>query len=164
MPKAPVPAQPPASPADMQVEEEKEEEKREGKPGDAAPIDEPPIPQPADDEQPVRTPIPRRRDEQEEMDVARVRLPNKKLGEMFGIADQLLGASRVRVVCSDEKVRMGRIPGKLRKRMWIREGDLLIIRPWEFQPVKSDVLWRYTKTQAGYLSRRKMLPKTIDVY
>jgi translation initiation factor 1A len=94
----------------------------------------------------------------------RVRLPNKKKGEMFGIADTLLGASRIKVMCADGKSRMGRIPGKLRKRMWIREGDLVIVRPWEFQDDKSDVIWRYTKTQASYLSRKKMLPSSIDIY
>ena len=56
------------------------------------------------------------------------------------------------------------IPGKLRKRMWIREGDLLIVAPWEFQNDKSDIRWRYTKTQAVALSRRKLLPKTVDIF
>ena len=83
---------------------------------------------------------------------------------MFGIADTLLGGSRIKVMCADGKSRMGRIPGKLRKRMWIREGDLVIVRPWEFQDDKSDVIWRYTKTQASYLSRKNMLPSSIDIY
>jgi len=94
----------------------------------------------------------------------RVRLPNKKEGELFGIADQLLGASRIRIMCADGKSRMGRIPGKIKKRMWIREGDLLILKPWEFQDDKADILYRYTKTQSSYLSRKKMLPQTIDIF
>jgi len=94
----------------------------------------------------------------------RVRMPRKSEGEMFGIADQLLGASRIKVMCADGKSRMARIPGKMKKRMWIREGDLVIIKPWKFQDDKSDVVWRYTKTQASYLSRRKSLPKEIDIF
>lgn len=94
----------------------------------------------------------------------RVRLPRKRDGEMFGIADQLLGASRIRVMCADGKHRMGRIPGKIKKRMWIREGDLVIIQPWEFQDEKANILYRYTRTQAMYLSRKKMIPKSIDVF
>jgi len=94
----------------------------------------------------------------------RVRLPNRKTGEIFGIADALLGASHIKVNCADGKSRMARIPGKLRKRMWIREGDLVIVRPWDFQNEKADVVWRYTKTQASYLSRKKLLPSAIDVY
>ena len=94
----------------------------------------------------------------------RVRLPNHRKGEIFAIADQLLGGSRIKCVCADGKARMARIPGKLRKRMWIREGDLLVIAPWEFQDEKADVKWRYTKTQAVSLSKKGLIPKEIDIY
>src|SRR2546428_5094148 len=39
----------------------------------------------------------------------------------------------IRVMCQDGKSRLGRIPGKLKKRMWIREGDLLVVKVWQFQ-------------------------------
>ncbi|MFQ6106345.1 MAG: translation initiation factor eIF-1A [Thermoplasmata archaeon] len=97
-------------------------------------------------------------------ELVRVRLPNRKNGEMFAIADQLLGASRIKVMCADGKARLGRIPGKLRKRMWIREGDLLIIKPWEFQSDKANILHRYTKTQSTYLSRKGKIPKLVDIF
>jgi len=94
----------------------------------------------------------------------RVRTPKKERGEMFAIAEQLLGASKIRVVCADGQTRLGRIPGKLRRRMWIREGDLLIVVPWEFQDEKANVVWRYTKTQATYLSRQGRIPKVVDIF
>ena len=94
----------------------------------------------------------------------RVRLPKKERGEIFAIAEQLLGASKIRVVCADGKTRLGRIPGKLRRRMWIREGDLLIVVPWEFQDEKANVVWRYTKTQSTYLSRQGRIPKVVDIF
>ena len=97
-------------------------------------------------------------------EVVRVRLPSTRDGEIFAIADQLLGASRIRVMCADGKSRLGRIPGKLKKRMWIREGDLLIVKPWAFQDEKSDIRHRYTKTESTYLSRRGILPKTVDIF
>ena len=97
-------------------------------------------------------------------DVTRVRLPNIKEGEMFGIADQLLGASKIRVMCEDGTSRVGRIPGKIKKRMWIREGDLLIISIWDFEPSKCDVKFRYTKTQASNLSKRNKIPKNLDIF
>lgn len=89
----------------------------------------------------------------------RLRLPKKDRGEIYGLAEQLLGASRIKVMCEDGKSRMGRIPGKIKKRMWIREGDLLIIKPWDFQDDKADIIYRYTKTQASYLKRKMLLPK-----
>jgi translation initiation factor 1A len=94
----------------------------------------------------------------------RVPLPRRNQGEIFAIADQLLGASKVRVMCQDNKSRLARIPGKLKKRTWIKEGDLVIVRPWSFQDEKSDVVYRYTHTQASYLSRRKMLPPTVNIF
>jgi len=99
-----------------------------------------------------------------EDDYVRVRTPKRERGEIFAIAEQLLGASKIRVVCADGKTRLGRIPGKLRRRMWIREGDLLIVVPWEFQDEKADVVWRYTKTQATYLSRQGRIPKVVDIF
>jgi translation initiation factor 1A len=92
----------------------------------------------------------------------RLRLPNRDGGEIFGIAEQLLGASRIKVMCADGKSRMGRIPGKIKKRMWIREGDLLIAKPWDFQDDKADIIYRYTKTQASYLKRKMLLPKIFS--
>lgn len=116
-------------------------------------------------------PLPFRRKEEEptlgadgQPEFVRVRLPRKKENEMFGIADQLLGASRIKIMCADGKFRMGRIPGKIKKRMWIREGDLVIVAPWSFQDEKANIAYRYTKTQAMYLSRKQMLPKSIDVF
>ena len=95
----------------------------------------------------------------------RLRVPKKDKGEIFGIAEQLLGASRIRVMCADGKSRMGRIPGKIKKRMWIREGDLLIVKPWNFQDDKADIIYRYTRTQASSLKRKKLLPSVYkDIF
>ena len=100
----------------------------------------------------------------DEFEGTRTRLPNTRKGEIFAIAEQLLGASRIKVMCQDGVSRMGRIPGKIKKRMWIREGDLLIVRPWQFQDDKADIIFRYTKTESSYLSRRGLIPKTLDLF
>ena len=97
-------------------------------------------------------------------EVGRLPLPRRHRGEIFGIANQLLGAARIRVMCEDSVARMGRITGKMKKKMWIREGDLLIVRPWGFQEGKADILFRYSRTQSMYLSRRNLLPSSIDIF
>jgi len=99
-----------------------------------------------------------------EEEVLRVRMPARRDGEIFGIADQLLGASRIKVMCADGKSRLGRIPGKLKKRMWIRQGDLVVVRPWEFQDDKCDIKHRYTKTESTYMSRKGIIPKSINIF
>ena len=94
----------------------------------------------------------------------RVLMPNVKINEMFAIADNILGGRRVSVVFADGKTRMARIPGKMRRRQWVREGDLIIIWPWDFQDSKADVKHRYSKTQAIYLSRKGVLPEIVDLF
>jgi translation initiation factor 1A len=97
-------------------------------------------------------------------EVGRLPLPRRNRGEIFGIASQLLGAARIRVICEDGVSRMGRITGKMKKKMWIREGDLLVLRPWGFQEGKADILFRYSRTQSQYLARRNLLPASVDLF
>ena len=52
----------------------------------------------------------------------------------------------------------------MKRRLWIREGDLVIIKPWSFQDAKADVAWRFTRTQAINLSKKGMVPKSIDIF
>jgi translation initiation factor 1A len=95
--------------------------------------------------------------------VNRYRMPDTRNREMFAIADQLMGASKLRVMCEDGKSRMARIPGKMKRRMWIKPGDLVIVKPWDFQNDKADVKYRYVRTQSVNLSRRKKIPELLDV-
>ena len=97
-------------------------------------------------------------------DKIRVPLPKRKINEMFAIADQILGGRRVRAVCEDGDSRLARIPGKMRRRQWVREGDLIVIQPWDFQDEKANVVMRYTKTQSLYLSRKGVLPDIVDLF
>ncbi len=97
-------------------------------------------------------------------DKIRVPLPNVRINEMFAIADQILGGRRVRVVCADGETRLARIPGKMRRRQWVREGDLIVVQPWDFQDAKADVKKRYSKTQSLYLSRKGVLPEIVDLF
>ena len=94
----------------------------------------------------------------------RVKMPNRKINEMFAFAEQILGGRRVTVLCEDGETRMARIPGKMRRRQWVRDGDLIIVWPWDFQDSKADVKHRYSKTQAMYLSRKGVLPKELDFF
>ena len=95
--------------------------------------------------------------------VRRYRMPDNRNREMFAIADQLMGASKLKVMCEDGKSRMARIPGKMKRRMWIKPGDLVIVKPWDFQDDKADVVYRYVRTQSVNLSRRKKIPELLDV-
>ena len=94
----------------------------------------------------------------------RVKLPYRPKGEIFAVAETFQGGSRLQLICEDGERRMGRIPGKLRRRMWVRENDLLIVVPWSFQDSKADVKFRYTPTQTANLKRRGKIPEILDIY
>ena len=87
----------------------------------------------------------------------RVRLPKKKLNEQFAMAELMMGANHIRVRCHDGTERMGRIKGKIKKRSWIREGDILIVVPWSFQDSKCDILYRYLPPQADWLRKNNYI-------
>lgn len=78
--------------------------------------------------------------------------------DVLGVAIKLLGFDRVLVKCQDGNERLCRIRGKMKRRVWIREGDVVLVSPWDFQSDKrGDVTWRYTKSQAETLRKNGYL-------
>ena len=101
---------------------------------------------------------------EEETFEQRVILPNRYNGEMMAVVEQHMGGGRLKVICEDNKVRLARIPGKIKKRRWINTGGLIIIKPWDFQVDKADVVYRYTPTQISNLSRKNRIPENLLSY
>ena len=77
-------------------------------------------------------------------------LPSKT--DVLGIAVKMLGSDRIMVKCQDGKERLCRIRGKLKRRVWIREGDVVLVSPWDFQvDERGDITWRYRRNQSDWL-------------
>jgi translation initiation factor 1A len=75
--------------------------------------------------------------------------------DVLGIATKMLGYDRVMVKCQDGRERLCRIRGKMKRRVWIRVGDVVLVSPWDFESDKrGDLFWRYTRAQAEDLRRR----------
>ncbi|MCD6547018.1 MAG: translation initiation factor eIF-1A [Nanoarchaeota archaeon] len=86
----------------------------------------------------------------------RVRMP--KEGEILGIVEQLLGYAKMKVKGVDGKTRVCRVPGKLMRSLWVRERDIVLVKPWEFQPdTKGDVIYKYRRNQVEILKKRGLL-------
>ena len=101
-------------------------------------------------------------EESQEQDIGRIKLPRGK--QTFGILDQRLGGSRMRVRCLDGKVRICRVPGRLKKKLWVREGDLLLIEPWELGgDDKGDVIFKYKPNQSDWLKRKGYLKELENI-
>jgi len=78
--------------------------------------------------------------------------------DVLGIAVKLLGYDRVLVKCQDGHERLCRIRGKMKRRVWIREGDIVLVSPWDFQSDKrGDIFWRYKRSQAEWLRKKGYL-------
>jgi translation initiation factor 1A len=78
--------------------------------------------------------------------------------DVFGVATKLLGNDRIMVKCQDGHERVCRIRGKMKRRVWIRIGDVVLVSPWDFQSdQRGDVIWRYTRGQSDYLRRMGLL-------
>lgn len=100
----------------------------------------------------------RRRNPQPEGEITRVRVPQRE--ELFGIIEQRLGGNKMAVRCSDSKMRIGRVPGKYSKKLWLREGNLVIIKPWEVQGnERGDIIYNYSNAQKDWLVRQNLLPE-----
>ena len=96
--------------------------------------------------------------------MSKLRLPYKPRGEMFALVKEFSGGSRLVAVCEDNKTRMVRIGGRLKKKVWVRWGDLIIIKKWVIQEdSKADLVYRYTKTQRDTLKSQRLLPDNMDI-
>ena len=82
-------------------------------------------------------------------DESGLRLPTD--AETGAVVTDMLGANRVRVRCADGTDRTARIPGRMQKRVWIREGDVVLVEPWEWQDAKGDITHRYEPAAADRL-------------
>lgn len=101
--------------------------------------------------------------------VTRVKFPSRRMGEMFGRIVGILGNNRMEVFCEDGKHRMGRIRGKIKKRVWVRLTDLVIVNPWDWETEtpdkmgKCEISWRYMRHEISWLERRNKIPDILDI-
>ncbi len=87
-------------------------------------------------------------------------LPAK--GQVVGIVERLVGAEHAVVKCSDGYTRMCRIPGRMRRRVWIKEGDIVLVAIWDFQPAKKgDIIHRYERDEVRKLIELNYIPKEL---
>jgi translation initiation factor 1A len=96
----------------------------------------------------------------QQQQVFRVRTPRGK--EVLGIVDARLGYGKSRIICTDGKTRICRVPGHLKRELWVRPDNIVLVLPWEFEgDKKGDMIYRYTDNQADWLKRNGYLKNLI---
>ena len=88
-----------------------------------------------------------------------MRLILPKTTDVLGVVIQMLGFDRVKVRLLTGKIMLCRIRGKMKKRVWIRVNDIVLVSPWDFEPDKGDIFYRYTREQVKLLRKRNYLPR-----
>ena len=93
--------------------------------------------------------------EDQEDDFVRVKIPRGR--QSIGIVEQRLGGSRARVRCFDGKSRICRIPGRLKRKLWIRENDIVLVEPWELDNEKGDIIFKYKPVHLPILKKKGLM-------
>jgi translation initiation factor 1A len=84
-------------------------------------------------------------------------------GQQYGQVLKLLGGCHVQVLCFDGKTRLCTIRGKMKRRVWITVGDIVLLGLRPFQDTHADVIQRYTTEEARRLKMMGELPDTADL-
>ena len=93
--------------------------------------------------------------DEEEQKISRAPLPRGK--ESIGIIEQRLGGNKMMVACLDGKKRNCRVPGRLKRKLWLRPNDVVIVEPWELDFDKGDVIFKYRPNQIEWLKQNGYL-------
>ena len=92
-----------------------------------------------------------------------MRLFRPRQGQLFAVVLRMLGGNHIEVQCQDGEKRMARIPGKIRRRKWVRVGDLVVVEPWwGVEEGKADLKERFRDTQVRAYLERGMLKGLED--
>lgn len=86
----------------------------------------------------------------------KLRLP--KENEVLGVVEEKLGGAHFRVACLDDKVRICRIPGALKRSLWIDLDRVVLVKLWKLQPEeRGDIIAKYNEQEVEILKRKGYL-------
>ena len=75
----------------------------------------------------------------------------------------MLGNGRLEAMCFDGVKRLCHIRGKLRKKVWINQGDIVLVGLREFQDQKADVILKYNDDEARNLKTYGEIPDSVQI-
>ncbi|KAK0723902.1 hypothetical protein B0T21DRAFT_414255 [Apiosordaria backusii] len=104
-----------------------------------------------------------RRRGKNENDNEKRELTFKEDGQEYAQVLKMLGNGRLEAMCFDGVKRLGLIRGKLRKKIWINNGDIILVSLREYQDEKGDVILKYNADEARSLKAYGELPDTAKI-
>jgi translation initiation factor 1A len=100
--------------------------------------------------------------ESESEETGRVRMPRGK--EVIGVIVNRLGGNRMEVLGTDGKKRNCRVPGRYKRRLWLRAKDIILIVPWIDDDTKGDIIFKYSSSGINQLRKRGILDKLKEEF
>lgn len=88
---------------------------------------------------------------------------NTPLPTEYAQVVKMLGNGRLEAACFDGSKRLAHIRGKLRKKVWINQGDIILLSLREYQDEKGDVILKYSADEARSLKAYGELPETAKI-
>jgi translation initiation factor 1A len=70
------------------------------------------------------------------------------------------GNGRLEAYCFDGRKRLAHIRGKMKNRVWINSGDIILLGLRDFQDDKCDVIMKYHEDEARALKAYGELPES----
>jgi translation initiation factor 1A len=67
----------------------------------------------------------------------------KEDGQEYAQVVRMLGNCRLEAFCFDGTTRLAHIRGKMRKKLWVNAGDIVLIGLRDYQDAKCDVIHKY---------------------
>merc|ERR1711935_1073987 len=89
---------------------------------------------------------------------AKRELEFKEEGQEYAQVLRMLGNGRLEAQCFDGVKRMCHIRGKMRKRVWVCQGDIVLVGLRDYQDEKGDVILKYSADEARNLKTYGELP------
>jgi len=87
----------------------------------------------------------------------------KEDGQEYAQVTKMLGNGRLEAMCFDGVKRLCHIRGKLRKKVWINNSDIILVGLRDYQDAKADVIQKYSADEARNLKSYGEFPDTIKI-
>jgi len=105
----------------------------------------------------------RRRGKNENDVLKRELIKKDDVNQAYAQVQKMLGNGRLMAFCFDGKQRLCHIRGKLRKKVWINTGDIILVGLRDYQDDKADVILKYTADEARVLKNEGHLPENAKL-
>jgi len=87
----------------------------------------------------------------------------KEDGQEYAQVTKMLGNGRLNAICFDGVPRLCHIRGKMRKKVWINHGDIVLVGLRDYQDSKADVILKYNADEARNLKNYGELPESAKI-